>query len=458
MLIGRLRHDALHDALTGLPNRSQLTALATSAVGRATAGRSRLAMMIIDLNGFKVVNDTLGHHVGDELIREVGVRFAAAAGPGVTVARLGGDEFAVLVEAPDLDEAMAVGVADRMTEALTAPVVVGQDRLHLSGSVGIALAPDHATAVSDLLKRADIAMYAAKNGPEAAVVYRSDIDLNDPSLLSLMGELREALVDGQVDIEVEPVIDLLVGRVVAAEALVRWHHPVRGTLRPDAFLPLAERNGLIVPLTELVLDRAVAACAAWQERDLAIGISVNLSARSLLDRTLPGTVADVLRRHRLPAHLLTLEITESIVISDADRALGLLAELRALGVRLALDDFGTGYSSLTYLSALPIQQLKIDRSFVTRIMHSARDAAIVTSLIDLAHHLGLQVIAEGVEGPDVAERLRRLGCEYGQGYLFAASMQPREMVAYARDVRPLEASATTGSMGSLRGQVDALLR
>ena len=194
--------------------------------------------------------------------------------------------------------------------------------------------------------------------------------MNDPSLLSLMGELREALTDGQIDIEVEPVMDLMGGRLIAAEALVRWHHPTRGTLRPDAFLPLAERNGLIVPLTDLVLNRAVAACAAWRSAGLNVGISVNLSARSLLDRTLPGAVADVLRRYRLPAHLLTLEITESIVISDADRAIGLLAELRALGVRLALDDFGTGYSSLTYLSALPIQQLKIDRSFVTRITES----------------------------------------------------------------------------------------
>ena len=449
MLIGRLRHDALHDALTGLPNRSHLTALATSAVARAAAGKSRVAMMIIDLNGFKIVNDTLGHHVGDQLICEVAARFLAAAGPGVTVARLGGDEFAVLVEPAEGD---AMAVAAIMIDALTAPVLIGEDRLHLSGAVGIAIAPDHATAVGDLLKRADIAMYAAKNGAESAVVYRPDIDVNDPSLLSLMGELREALTNGEIDIEVEPVTDLRGGRIIAAEALVRWHHPTRGTLRPDAFLPLAERNGLIVPLTELVLNRAVAACAAWRSGGLNAGISVNLSARSLLDRTLPGTVADVLRRHRLPAHLLTLEITESIVISDADRAIGLLAELRALGVRLALDDFGTGYSSLTYLSALPIQQLKIDRSFVTRIMESARDAAIVTSLIDLAHHLGLQVIAEGIEDAEVADRLRRLGCEYGQGYFFSMSMAPELLPAWAARAMPLE------PIGTLRGQVNALIR
>jgi EAL domain-containing protein (putative c-di-GMP-specific phosphodiesterase class I) len=266
-----------------------------------------------------------------------------------------------------------------------------------------------------------------------------------------MGELREALSNGEIDIEVEPVIDLLGGRLVSAEALVRWHHPTRGTLRPDAFLPLAERNGLIVPLTDLVLERAVRACASWQAEGVGAGISVNLSARSLLDRTLPGTVADVLRKYRLPAHLLTLEITESIVISDADRALGLLAELRALGVRLALDDFGTGYSSLTYLSALPIQQLKIDRSFVTRIMDSSRDSAIVTSLVDLAHHLGLEVIAEGIEDPAVAGRLRRLGCEYGQGYYFSMSMAPDALPAWAAAVLPFDAS------GTLRGQVDALI-
>jgi EAL domain-containing protein (putative c-di-GMP-specific phosphodiesterase class I) len=246
-------------------------------------------------------------------------------------------------------------------------------------------------------------------------------------------------------------MDLIAGRLVAAEALVRWHHPTRGTLRPDTFLPLAERNGLIVPLTELVLERAVAACARWRSQGHAIGISVNLSARSLLDRRLPGTVADVLRRYRLPANLLTLEITESIVISDADRAIVLLAELRALGVRLALDDFGTGYSSLTYLSALPIQQLKIDRSFVTRIVESGRDAAIVTSLIDLAHHLGLQVIAEGIETRDVADRLRRLGCEYGQGYLFARSMAPDLLPGWYARLAPADTTR------ALRGHLDALI-
>ena len=446
-LIGRLRHEAMHDTLTGLPNRAQLMALTTAAVARAASGQSRVAMLIIDLNGFKAVNDTLGHHVGDILIVEVARRLSAAAGPGVTVARLGGDEFAVLVEPVEGD---GLDVAEKLCEALLEPMVVEEERLHLAGSMGVALAPDHATTVSDLLRRADIAMYAAKNGPQSVVVYRPDIDLNDPSLLSLTAELRSAIAQGEVAIEVEPVIDLLAGRVVAAEALVRWHHPTRGTLAPGVFLPLAERNGLIAALTERVLDQAVAACAAWQDQGLPIGISVNLSTRSLLDQTLPLTVSEVLARHALPAHLLTLEITESIVISDEARALALLGELRALGVRLALDDFGTGYSSLTYLSALPIQQLKIDRSFVARIIDSSRDAAIVTSLIDLAHHLGLQVIAEGIEESVVRDRLRKLGCEFGQGYLFAKSMDPALLPTWAES--PANASRT------IRGAVHALIR
>jgi diguanylate cyclase (GGDEF)-like protein len=446
-LIGRLRHEAMHDTLTGLPNRAQLMTLTTAAVARAASGQSRVAMLIIDLNGFKAVNDTLGHHVGDILITEVARRLSKAAGPGVTVARLGGDEFAVLVEPVDGD---GVEVANRMCEALLEPMAVEEERLHLAGSMGVALAPDHATTVSDLLRRADIAMYAAKNGPDSVVVYRPDIDLNDPSLLSLTAELRSAIAEGQVAIEVEPVIDLLTGGVVAAEALVRWHHPARGTLAPGVFLPLAERNGLIAALTEKVLDQAVAACSAWQTQGLPIGISVNLSTRSLLDQTLPLTVSEVLARHELPAHLLTLEITESIVISDEARALALLGELRALGVRLALDDFGTGYSSLTYLSALPIQQLKIDRSFVARIIDSTRDAAIVTSLIDLAHHLGLQVIAEGIEESIVMDRLRKLGCEYGQGYLFAKSMDPCQL--------PTWANGPASTARTLRGAVDALIR
>ena len=422
MLIGRLRHDAMHDTLTGLPNRSQITAEATAALAEARHRRGRVGVMIIDLNGFKAVNDTLGHHIGDELLRQVAVRFEAVAAPGVTVGRLGGDEFVVLLHASA--EIPAEAAAEQLLATLDAHFTVGQERLHLSGSVGIAIAPEHGRTVSDLLKRADIAMYAAKNGAEPYVLYRPDIDVNDPSLLSLMGELREAIETGAVDIEVEPVVDLTDGRVVSAEALVRWHHPVRGTLRPGLFLPLAERNGLIVPLTSRVLDRAVAACAAWRADGLDLDISVNLSARSLLDTMLPAVVADTLNRHGLPSSALTLEITESIVLSDADRALGLLADLRQLGVRLSLDDFGTGYSSLTHLSELPIQQLKVDRSFVSQMHESGRDRAIVAAVADLARHLELEVVCEGIEDRETAELLGDLGCQLGQGHYFATSMAP----------------------------------
>ncbi len=422
MLIGQLRHDAMHDTLTGLPNRSQITAEAVAALADARHRRGQVAIMIIDLNGFKAVNDTLGHHIGDDLLRQVADRFADICPEGVSVARLGGDEFAVLVHAwaAISPEAMA----DELLGTLSEHFTVGQERLHLSGSVGIALAPEHGRNVSDLLKRADIAMYAAKNGADSRVLYRADIDVNDPSLLSLMGELREAIATGQVDIEVEPLVDLQDGRVVSAEALVRWHHPVRGTLRPGLFLPLAERNGLIVPLTTLVLDRAVAACAAWRAEGLDLSISVNLSARSLLDMMLPTAVAETLAKHGLPSDRLTLEITESIVLSDADRALGLLADLRELGVRLSLDDFGTGYSSLTHLSELPIQQLKVDRSFVSQVHEAGRDRAIVAAVADLAGHLDLQVVAEGIETPETAQLLASLGCELGQGHYFATSMAP----------------------------------
>ena len=227
------------------------------------------------------------------------------------------------------------------------------------------------------------------------------------------------------------------------------YHPTRGTLAPGVFLPLAERNGLIAELTERVLERAVESCADWRRRGLTAGVSVNLSTRSLLDDKLPSTVGAVLQRHGLPAHLFTLEITESIVISDAARALALLGELRSLGVRIALDDFGTGYSSLTYLSSLPIQQLKIDRSFVARIMDSPRDAAIVTSLIDLAHHLGLQVIAEGIEESIVRDRLRTLGCEYGQGFLFAHSMHPDALPGWAEGIPSANPRTLRGAVASL---------
>jgi diguanylate cyclase (GGDEF)-like protein len=434
MLIGRLRHDALHDTLTGLPNRAQLTTHANVALADARTGGGEVALMIIDLNGFKVVNDTLGHHVGDELLNQVAQRFSDAAPWGVTVARLGGDEFAVLV--PTTVPVPVDKVADLLLESLLETFTVGEERLHLSGSAGIALAPAHGRSVSDLLKRADIAMYAAKNGPDACVLYRPDIDVNDPSLLSLMGELREAITAGEVDIEVEPVMDLARDRIVSTEALVRWYHPVRGTLRPGLFLPLAERNGLIVPLTTLVLDRAVAACAAWREAGLDIGISVNLSARSLLDTVLPDTVSEVLERWGLPSNRLTLEITETIVLSDADRALELLADLRRLGVRLSLDDFGTGYSSLTHLSELPIQQLKIDRSFVSQVHDSPRDRAIVAAVADLAGHLDLEVVAEGIEKPETATLLAELGCELGQGHHFAQSMSPELLPLWVKTRDP----------------------
>jgi diguanylate cyclase (GGDEF)-like protein len=422
MLVGRLRHEALHDQLTGLPNRAQLLSRATSVLSEARLAGGDVALAIIDLNGFKVVNDTLGHHVGDELLRAAAERFAAVRPVGVTVARLGGDEFAVLV--PSETGLGGEEVARMLLTALDKPFEIGEERLQLSGSAGLALAPSHGRRVSDLLKRADIAMYAAKNGPDGVVVYRPDIDLNDASLLSLMGELREAISTGQLDIEVEPVFDLHTGEIVSAEALARWHHPTRGTLRPALFLPLAERNGLIAPLTSLVLQRAISACASWRAAGLDIGVSVNLSARSLLDSELPNTVAEALACWDVPAEQLTLEITESIVLSDADRALELLRHLRHLGVRISLDDFGTGYSSLTHLSELPIQQLKIDRSFVSQVHGAGKDRAIVAAIGNLARHLELEVVAEGIEAPETAELLARLGCGYGQGHLFAESMSP----------------------------------
>ena len=420
MLIDQLRHEALHDALTGLPNRVQLAAEVTAALAATGGAASRAAVMIIDLNGFKSVNDTLGHHVGDAVIRDVARRFVRIAPPGVTVARLGGDEFAMVVRSADTTDPAAV--ARLLLASLEEPFAIAQERLHLSGSAGIAVAPDHGTTVSDLLKRADIAMYAAKNGSEPCVTYRPDIDVHDASLLSLMGELRDAIAAGEVDVEVEPLVDLVTGEVGYAEALARWNHPVRGKLRPNLFLPLAERNGLIVPLTELVLDRAVAACAGWRASGLEVGISVNLSARSLLDTRLPGTVAAVLATHRLPSRLLTLEITESVVLSDTARALSLLAELRELGVRLSLDDFGTGYSSLTHLSELPIHQLKIDRSFVSELHSAGRAAAIVSAVAGLARDLRIEVVAEGVETAETAGLLRDLGCDLGQGHYYAQSM------------------------------------
>ncbi len=419
-LVDRLRHEALHDSLTGLPNRAALEA----AIGAALAARAPTAgvgLLLMDLDGFKEVNDTLGHLHGDLLLIEVGRRLRATVPAEAFVARLGGDEFAVLLPGiADADEALRV--ARDVLTALEVPARVEDVRLEIGGSIGIALAPLHGREVGALLKAADVAMYSAKAGRRGVEVYRRDLDGNDPARLLLATQLREALVGDELVVYAQPLARLADGSVAGVELLVRWQHPDHGLMLPDSFIPIAEKTGLLRPLTTTVLGEGVAACARWLAEGRRLSVSVNLSPRSLLDPDLVTDVAALLRLHGVPAELLILEITESGVISELADTMAVLTSLRALGVQLSVDDFGTGYSSLSYLSRLPVNEVKIDRSFVAAMEADPQAVAIVQSVVDLGQNLGLRVVAEGVESTAAWDLLASMGCNIAQGFLMARPM------------------------------------
>ncbi len=416
-LIDQLRHDALHDALTGLPNRVYLQREIQAALQRSAQGQvTGCAVGLMDLDGFKDVNDTLGHQHGDELLKEVAARLLSSVnGDGAVVARLGGDEFAFLL--PDTASAgEAERVAQRMLHSLKQPIDLDGVDVEVGASVGLALAPSHARDASGLLKRADLAMYAAKSTSAGVRLYDPAMDTTSPQRLALVAELRQAIELEQLAVYVQPKARLDTGQVSGVEALVRWQHPTLGFVSPEQFVPIAERSGLIRPLTVLVLDRALRACAQWRDNGQELSVAVNLSARSLIDLDLVADVTRLLQRHQLPARLLTLEITEGSVMTDPARAMGLLTALKNMGVRLSIDDFGTGYSSLSYLKRLPVHEVKIDRSFITNMTTDSDDATITRSIIDLAGNLSLDVVAEGVEELASWQRLADLGCTYVQGY------------------------------------------
>ncbi|MGY1724583.1 putative bifunctional diguanylate cyclase/phosphodiesterase [Blastococcus sp. SYSU DS0533] len=429
-LIDKLRHEALHDALTGLPNRAYLQRRMGVALDDVADGRSAgAAVMILDLDGFKEVNDTLGHQQGDLLLVEVGTRLVTAVGKAGVVARLGGDEFAVLL-AGTADEDRAVHVGRRILHALEYPVALDGMEVEVGGSMGIALAPEHATEPAGLLKRADMAMYDAKASTRGLRVYRPDLDTKDPRRLTMVAELRSALQSGEVEVHMQPKALLATGEVVAVEALARWWHPELGSVPPDEFIPVAERSGLIGPLTTQVLGEALAACRRWREQGYDLGVAVNLSTRSLHDADLVDEVVRLLRRHDVSADRLTLEITEGSVMADPARAIALLHELRELGVRLSVDDFGTGYSSLSYLKKLPVHEVKIDRSFVSGLRAGGEDVAIVRAIVDLGRHLGLEVVAEGMEDQQTWDLLQEMGCDLVQGYHLSRAVPADEIVSW----------------------------
>ena len=424
---------AQHDALTGLPNRTLLASRLTEALTEAAQQRTVVGLMLIDLDDFKDVNDTLGHQAGDVLLQHVSQRIAHAVRPGDTVSRLGGDEFAVVV-ANAQHPTVISGVAERLLDALERPVQIGEVQVTPGASIGIALSPDHGTTVDVLMQRADIAMYAAKAGGLGRRTYSPTIDSHSPSRLALTSELRAALkTDDQIDLVYQPIVDVRTGAVVQLETLVRWKHPTRGELLPMEFLEMAERSGLVAQLTERTVAVALRQLRTWLDAGLEVRLGVNLSSIVLQDQTLPGQISTALNHRRVPASLIEFEVTETSLLVEPDAVLVLLRQLRALGSTVALDDFGSGFSSLAHLRSLEADALKIDRQFVEHVLTSASDAKIVASLIDLAHELGMTVTAEGVETAGQAQHLALAGCDKLQGYYLARPLPAHAATALLRE-------------------------
>jgi diguanylate cyclase (GGDEF)-like protein len=429
-LIGQLRHEALHDSVTGLGNRADVQRRLTAALAPRSDGAGQpVAVLVLDLDEFKQVNETLGHQQGDNLLREVGLRLEGVVGSAGSLARLGGDEFAVVLPGA-ADEDRVVHLARRALRALERPVTLAGMRVEIGASVGIALAPCHGDDAAALLKHADRAMHDAKSSTDRVRLYGPDLDSDSPRRLTLVSELRSAVHEGRIEVHVQPQASLASGRVTGVEALVRWQHPTLGWVAPDEFIPIAERTGLIAPLTTRVMDAILAACSAWRDAGIDLGVAVNLSTHSLHEADLVQHVALLLEAHGVPADRLTLEVTEGSVMVDPGRAIAVLQSMRDLGVRLSVDDFGTGHSSLAYLQRLPVQEVKIDRSFVRSLGTAPESAPIVRAIIDLGRHLDLEVVAEGVEDAATWDLLASLGCDLVQGWHLARAMPIDELLPW----------------------------
>jgi diguanylate cyclase (GGDEF)-like protein/PAS domain S-box-containing protein len=424
-------HQALHDPLTGLPNRLLFGERIGQAIRHAERNKSKLAVVLMDLDRFKEVNDSLGHSAGDHLLTKVGERMRDAVRASDTVARLGGDEFGLLL--PELDCADgALPVISRIRAALERPVYVHSLPLAVEASIGIAIYPDHGTDAQSLIQKADVAMYDSKRDSASHTFYDEGSHEYDVTRLTLVAELRRAIADRELILHYQPKAALESGDVRSVEALLRWVHPERGMVYPDSFIPIAQETGLIGPLTLYVIEEALRQGREWRDTGMDLSISVNLSTRNLLDRDFPNQVAALLERWGMGPEWLELEVTESSMLANPTRAKAVLGELSELGLRLSIDDFGTGYSSLSYLRQLPVDEIKIDRSFVMGMGEQADDAVIVRSTVDLGRNLGLEVVAEGVETLESWNRLRELGCNTAQGYFLSRPVAAEELTGWLR--------------------------
>jgi diguanylate cyclase (GGDEF)-like protein len=437
-------HRAHHDVLTGLPNRSSLSETLQEALDVAEHERGTVAVMLLDVDDFKSINDTLGHELGDLVIQRVARRLEQAVGDVDLLARIGGDEFAVLVRGSQADAEM---VAARVLAALDHPLQADSIALQICASIGIACFPQHGRTAPELMRHADVALYCAKKSDGAFATYAEEDDEYSIDRLALAAQLRRGIERGELVVHYQPKVPLHGGATLAFEALVRWNHPQLGCIGPDGFIPLAEQTGIIKPLTERVLEASLDQCRQWRRAGLGVTVSVNVSTRSLLDHDLPAVIGALLARLDLDASALQLEITESRIVADLPRARAALDELRAMGVMIAIDDFGTGYSSLSQLQQLPIDEIKIDRSFVTRMETDRQDAVLVHSIIDLGRNLGLRVTAEGVETENVKRVLAHLGCDYAQGFHVGRPVVAEECARY---LAPVERGGAVIQLASAR--------
>jgi diguanylate cyclase (GGDEF)-like protein len=425
-------YQALHDALTDLPNRVLFQQKLRDTLDQRAPGSSVVAVMLIDLDHFKEINDTLGHHFGDLLLQQIGPRLASTLRAEDMLARLGGDEFGLVLPGLE-DEATAIRIAERILTELERPIAVDTLQLDVSGSIGIALFPSDSRDVETLLRRADVAMYAAKESGSGYEVYTPSLDRNSPGRLTLIAQVRPAIENHEFALYYQPKVRLADGRIQGVEALVRWRHPERGLVMPDDFIPMVERTVLLKPLTLYVINEALRQSHQWDRQGLPLEVAVNLSPKSLLDPQLPNYVAQLLARWDVEPSRLTLELTESFLMADSGRSIGVMGRLSSVGIQLSIDDFGTGYSSLSHLKRLPLQEIKVDKSFVEHMRDDPNDAMIVAATVELGRNLGLRVVAEGVEDRTTYDDLARTGCDMAQGFEVSQPLAAPELTRWVEE-------------------------
>jgi len=428
-----LEHQALHDPLTDMPNRKMFNDKLQRELLDSTHLNNRFIILLIDLDRFKEINDTLGHHIGDIVLQISGNRLQNTLRNNDLVARLGGDEFGILLS--DMPITRATIIVEKILDTFNEPFVVENHNLDIGLSIGIAEFPTHGSDVNILLQHADIAMYNAKHKRTGYSIYEPSEDNHTVSRLALMGELRQSMEDGSLSVYYQPKVNLMTGEICGAEALLRWKHAERGFIPPDEFIPLAEQTGLIEPLTYWVMERAAQQCAIWRDNGRIISVSINVSVNCIHDILLPEKTNNIINKFNLSPSQFIIELTENVFMKDPVVCKKVLNKIDAMGIEISIDDFGTGYSSLSYLKQLPIKEIKIDRSFVMEMLDDENDAVIVQTTTDLAHNLGMRVVAEGVESLEIEKRLQAMGCDSAQGYYYGRPINSDDFIELIKNAK-----------------------